>query len=219
MDRRARALTRIDDVEQHVLMRNQSAVSTPSGTTTSGKSDRLGAQAWIQAAREALISGGVARVKIVPLADALGVTSGSFYWHFKDRPALLDALLDDWKANNSRAMFAAVASETDPKHQLDMLVRVWVEERDYSSAYDSAVRDWTRSAPNVASVVREVDDQRIKLIQGIFERLGQPKLEAFIRARITYFHQVGYYAMHIEETVERRLELLGIYTALLSGIR
>ena len=57
---------------------------------------RLDAAAWIAAAFDALADGGIDAVRVEPLAKALGITKGSFYWHFADRRALLDAMLDAW---------------------------------------------------------------------------------------------------------------------------
>ena len=60
------------------------------------KATRLDAAAWVAAAFDALADGGIDAVRVEPLAKALGITKGSFYWHFADRRALLDAMLDAW---------------------------------------------------------------------------------------------------------------------------
>ena len=65
--------------------------------------------------------------------------------------------------------------------------------------------------------VRRVDDRRIELLHGIFRRLGNGEPEALVRARITYFHQVGYYALRISESPETRRDLLPTYIDLLLG--
>lgn len=199
--------------------RKSGAASPPEGAGARGvaKVDRLGPGAWVEAARDNLIVGGEARVKIEPLARTIGVTTGSFYWHFKDRQELLDALLQHWETHNSRAMFEAVTSERDARRQFERLVQVWLDERDYDPAYDAAVRDWARTSPKVAAAVRRVDEQRIELLHDIFRRLGYLEPDALVRARITYFHQVGYYALHISETPEERRRLLPSYIAILRG--
>jgi AcrR family transcriptional regulator len=183
------------------------------------KATSLGREAWIEAARSALIGGGVARVRIEPLAAQLGVTTGSFYWHFKDRNELLARLLQDWETTNSAALFRAIDSSTDPSTQLNAIADTWLEEARYSPAYDSAIRDWARTAPEVEHTVRRVDDARIALLKGIFQRFGYDDREAFIRARITYFHQVGYYAMRIVESKKKRRQLKSTYLSVLSGRR
>jgi hypothetical protein len=69
----------------------------------------------------------------------------------------------------------------------------------------------------VADLLREVDDTRIKLLLEIFENFGYSGLDAEMRARVTYYHQVGYYAMHVKEMRERRLELAPFYADILTG--
>jgi AcrR family transcriptional regulator len=182
------------------------------------KAPRRDRDDWLEAARSVLISSGVDRVKVEPLAQTLGVTTGSFYHHFKNRQELLDALLRSWELTNSLSLFRAVESAGDDANaQFDALLNVWVSESDYSPIYDSAVRAWAHASKTVEATVRRVDDRRIELLAGIFRSFGYDAERAFIRARITYFHQVGYQAMDIEETVGRRRELLGLYREALLG--
>src|SRR6478609_2382988 len=68
------------------------------------KPTRLDAEAWIAAAFDALAAGGIDAVRVEPLAKALDITKGSFYWHFADRRALLDALLDSWSEGRVAAI-------------------------------------------------------------------------------------------------------------------
>ncbi len=178
----------------------------------------MGRAEWIAAARAALIKGGIAAVKVAPLATTLGVTTGSFYWHFKDRPDLLGALLDDWKATNTRPLFEAAAKAgPNPDARFLAVCKVWIAEDDFDPAYDSSVRDWARASSKVDAAVRRVDGDRIELLRGIFLDMGDSEADAFLRARIVYFHQVGYYALHIRETTKKRLKLLPSYVRLLLG--
>ncbi len=179
---------------------------------------RLDPQAWIDAGRNALIGGGVACVKIAPLAHTLRVTTGSFYWHFKNVSVFLDALLQDWEKANTAPMFDAVAAHPGcATKQFDALAGVWLAETTYSPAWDSAVRDWARISPKVEAAVRRTDEKRVRLLHGIFKRLGFVEPHAFVRARITYFHQVGYYALRIRERRADRLRLSPIYRDILRG--
>jgi AcrR family transcriptional regulator len=182
------------------------------------KTARLDRADWIRAARAAFIRGGEASVKIDPLAAGMGVTTGSFYWHFKNRQELLADVLADWEANNSAALVNAVrAHEGDPDKQLNALAEAWISEIGFSSAYDSAVRDWARTSAKVDKIVRRVDEHRINLIQEIFKGFGYDNVDALVRARITYFHQVGYYTLHIKESRADRLRLKNVYVAALKG--
>ena len=177
----------------------------------SARRPRLGRAEWIDAAKSALIDGGIASVRVERLADALGVTTGSFYWHFKDRSDLLDVLLDDWVQTNSRGIIEAVQEHDSAEAQFDAVVLVWVNEDGFSSAYDSAVRDWARQSKTVEDVVREVDHLRIALLKTIFLNLGYDEDRAEVRARIMYFHQVGYYAMDVRDDDAARLKYRPLY--------
>lgn len=181
-------------------------------------SERLGSDAWIAAAREALIRGGVARVKVAALAATLGVTSGSFYWHFKDRPALLDTLLADWEGQNTTPMIEAVAAHPEsPVRAFEALVDVWIDEDVYSPAWDAAMRDWARVSKRAEAAVRRVDARRIELLTSLFRRLAYSQTEAVVRARITYYHQVGYYTLDVIERRADRLKLKPVYLGILLG--
>jgi len=178
----------------------------------------FGRQDWIKASRKALIKGGIDQVKIERLAQQVKVTRGSFYWHFKSRADMLDALLDDWQATNTGPLLRAIeaAVEAGPTG-IHIVGRVWIEEREFSPAYDTAVRDWARKDPKVAAVVRAVDDKRIAALTRLMQVYGHRGTEALVRARIMYFHQVGYYALGIHETLAERLRLEPMYMKALTG--
>ena len=176
----------------------------------------LGREDWVRAARAALIREGINAVNVLPLSSRLRVTRGGFYWHFKDRADLLDALLTDWEANNT-AGFEHVLNEGghNGPAEFEAFVDVWVSEREYDPAWDSAVRQWALQDARVARVVKRVDEHRIALIRRIFLDLGYEDPEALVRARITYFHQVGYYTLGLGESRAERLRLLPVYIRVL----
>ena len=188
------------------------------GKRNAAPREALTREDWILAARKALIKGGIGAVRIVPLAAALKVTRGGFYWHFKGRQDLLDALLDDWVRTNTAA-FEDVLKEPgrNGRTEFRTIVDVWVNEKGYSPAWDAAVRNWAGLSRKVAAVVKRVDQHRIDIVHQIFLDVGYRDPEALVRARITYFHQVGYYALGLEETRERRLELIPAYIDSLIG--
>ncbi|WP_292936491.1 TetR/AcrR family transcriptional regulator [Noviherbaspirillum sp.] len=180
--------------------------------------DNLSAEDWILAARAALVRHGVADVKVDRLARDLNVTRGSFYWHFADRQALLDALLKHWRSQNTEPFLRVIGKDKEPAlQQLARFTRIWLDEKEFDPDFDSAVRDWARNAPEVARAVRSADTARLKVLMRIFSALGFSEKEAMIRARITYYHQVGYYTMRITESHARRRELFPAYFAVLAG--
>ena len=182
------------------------------------KAPRRDRDDWLETARRALVEAGVERVKIEPLAGVLGVTTGSFYHHFANRQELLERLLADWEARNSEPWFDAVEKAgPDADAQLDALLATWLEESAYDPAYDAAVRDWARTSTAAEAAINRVDERRIALLQRVFEALGYDAERAFIRARIAYFHQVGYQAMKITEPRRTRLHLRPLYREVLVG--
>ena len=184
----------------------------------SAKAPRRSREDWLEAARMTLIEGGVDKVKVEPLAAVLGVTTGSFYHHFRRRQDLLDAVLQHWEVENTAPLFRAVhAAGPNPDSQLDALIDAWIAESDYDPDYDSAVRDWARGSELAEAAVRRVDDRRVELLKGIFLGFGYDPERAFIRARVTYFHQVGQYAMKIVEDPVVRQRQRGLYREILVG--
>ena len=181
-------------------------------------STRLGRQDWLAAARDALISEGKDAVKVERLAKRLNVTRGGFYWHFRDRDDLLDALLRSWeKETNVLFEEALQGDHSDGLGEFLALARSWINEDIYNPKYDSAVRDWARVSKRAARAVRRVDRRRIDFIQRIYSDMGYSQDDAFINARILYFHQVGYYTLGIGETKAQRRRLLPLYVKAFTG--
>jgi AcrR family transcriptional regulator len=179
------------------------------GRRARGKREPLGRDAWLEAARQALIEEGTAGVEINKLAKRLGVSRGGFYWFFESREQLLDALLKYW-ADTSSKLFEHV-------REYRALVDLWIDENEYDPRWDGAVRDWARTSATVLKAVQEVDEKRIGYIERIFTDMGYRGKEAHVRARVTYYHQVGYYALGVRESRKLRLELLPYYQKVLTG--
>lgn len=177
----------------------------------------LGREAWLAAARDALIEEGTAGVEVNKLAKRLEVTRGGFYWFFESREQLLDALLEFW-AQSSTVLFEKVAAASDKSglQKFRALVDLWISEKEYDPKWDGAVRDWARTSAKVLDTVHAVDEQRIGFIEQVFRDLGYKGKEAHVRARVTYYHQIGYYALGVRESRKQRLELLPYYTKILT---
>ena len=182
------------------------------------KSSRLSRADWITAARDVLITERKDALKIKRIAEKLNVTRGGFYWHFRDRDDLLDSLLKSWE-KETNVLFEQTLSgdHTDGMAEFCALCRSWVNEDVYNPAYDSAVRDWARVSNRAEKAVKRVDRKRIDIIKRIFLDIGYPEDKAFIRARVTYFHQVGYYTLGVGETRPHRRKLVPLYIEALTG--
>ena len=182
------------------------------------RKEQLGKADWINAAKQILIKHGISEVKIEKIAAKLKVTIGSFYWHFSGRPSLYDAIIEDWLATNTKPLEQAVATAgDDPRQQYLAFFGVWVLERNFDPAYDNAVRMWARTSPAIANIVAKVEAERIEILFGIFKQFGFQHDEALMRARVTYYHQVGYYAMNIHEPTAKRISLAPDYAKILVG--
>ncbi len=172
----------------------------------------MGREDWIAAALQTLVAEGVDSVKVFRLADALGVTRGSFYWHFKSRDELLRVLLQAWEAKNTRAI---VSRAQNPHRDLTSAVldifALWVDQALFDPGLDFAIREWARRSAKVHDAVRRADDRRVEAIAGMYRRAGLSAIDAFIRARILYFMQIGYYALDLGETIEERMRYLTPY--------
>jgi AcrR family transcriptional regulator len=181
---------------------------------------QLGRRDWIDEARRLLVEGGIAAVKVDGIARRLDVTRGSFYWHFGGREDLLDALLADWR-ERAQDPFARTFAEAQgtPEQRIRAFFEVWLDEARFDPDLESAMRDWARTSPVVDRAVREVDTDRLGWLSRLYAALGFGALEADVRARVVYYHQVGYYALRIAESGEERRKLFPTYFRVLTGAR
>jgi len=145
---------------------------------------------WLTAALDALRKGGVAAVRVERLADAVGVTKGSFYHHFRDRGALLDALLEFWSREMTDAEFERIARlRGGLATRLIALAQDVLEKG--MGRYDPAIRAWARSNRKVATAVAQVDRRRVGALTTLFEQGGFTEAEARTRARLFYTFLLG----------------------------
>ena len=178
----------------------------------------LGREIWLDTARQALIEEGTAGVEINKLAKRLRSSRGGFYWFFKDHAQLLRELLDYW-VRTSTVLFERVL-QTSGRNGMEeylALTNLWIDEKEYDPKWDGAVRDWARTSEAVRKVVEAVDQKRIAILEQIFKDIGYTGVEAHIRARVMYYHQVGYYAMGVQESQRERRALIPYYQKVLTG--
>lgn len=180
-------------------------------------SRRLTREDWIAAARKTLVKSGIDDVKVDRLAKRMKVTRGSFYWHFEDRQALLDALLDDWRGRNVREIEQIAARWATKPLDFVEVIRIWLGEDPIVPQFDTAIRAWARKSSAVAKLVHQTDEAWVTLLQSHFTRMGLGPDESLVRARIVYFHQIGYYALAIDEDISERVRLAPFYNEVLTG--
>ena len=120
--------------------------------------------AWVDAALRAFADGGPEAVRVEPLAKALGVTRGGFYWHFADRAALLDELLDTWERRSTDEVLERVESQGGDARGKVVRAGALTFAPDLLPV-DLGVRDWARRDPAVARRLRRVDDRRMAYLR------------------------------------------------------
>jgi AcrR family transcriptional regulator len=164
-----------------------------------------------------LLRDGIDAVKIDRIAKECGVTRGGFYWRFKNRAELLETLLVEWRETNSKPLLAALRGLGTPAERFEAAARLWLEEQQFDPRFDTAVRNWATNSPETARAVHEVDELRISAFRDLFIDAGIDPEEALIRARIVYFHQVGYYTLALGESRAERERVSRTYYRLLTG--
>ena len=145
---------------------------------------------WLAEALELLRERGVDHVKVEPLAERLGVTKGSFYWHFKNRSDLLNSLPEFWARSQTDPVLE-VASRTEGTAIDKMRALLEFLAHEDPDRYDNAMRAWAQFDDDVAQAVKEIDERRMATARELFEDAGLSPDDAAFRARLWYFYDVG----------------------------
>jgi len=172
---------------------------------------------WLQQALEVFVSAGIDAVRITRLADDLGVTRGSFYWHFENREDLIDALVGYWKDKNTAAITQAVASVDSLADGIFRFFETCIDTASFDPRLDLAIREWSRRSPPIRTLVDREDAARIDALQTFFASFDYPMPNALIRARVLYYSQIGFYALEIEESLTTRLGYTESYFECFTG--
>ncbi len=160
--------------------------------------------AWIDAGLRALATGGLDAVRVEALAASLEVSKGGFYWHFTDRQALLEEMLDSWEKAGTEDIIARVEDRlAEPSARLRQLF----EERP-SIAIELAIRDWSRRDKDVAERVRRVDDRRMEYLRSLFGQVCQDENDIEARSMLAYALAIGSYSIAAQHHGKSRSQVL-----------
>ncbi|WP_188194577.1 TetR/AcrR family transcriptional regulator [Nonomuraea sp. SYSU D8015] len=157
---------------------------------------RLNADDWARAALAALAEGGLAAVAVEPVAVRLGVSKGSFYWHFPNRQALVEAALKRWEEETEQ-IIAGLDKVADPVARMRALLELaFGDGRDAAVSFRliSAVDD-PAVGPMVSAVARRVSERRLAYMQAVLEQAGRPPEEARRRVLAAYGGYLGLAAL------------------------
>lgn len=149
----------------------------------------LDASAWIDAAFDALAEGGIDAVRIDPLAKRLGVTRGSFYWHFVDRAALHQDVLKEWRKRASYQIGSRIESRVSaPEERLRQTLALPNSSlrSKRAAAIELAIRHWARRDAQAAKAVKHIDRVRLDYYAKLYGEMGLKPAEARKRAFVFY---------------------------------
>jgi AcrR family transcriptional regulator len=160
------------------------------GRKASGRA-RLSRDDWIAAALAAIAEGGLAAVSVEPLAARLGATKGSFYWHFQNRDALLEAAIRRWEKETTTDVAAEITAAKDaPASQFRRLVVGVIALAEQDRVGPALLA--SAAHPAVAAALERVTATRLNLIAAVLTRLGFPQAEARRRALLAYSAYLGH---------------------------
>jgi len=152
---------------------------------------RLTRDDWITAALGAIADGGLAAVGVEPLAVRLGATKGSFFWHFENRDALLEAAIRRWEKETTTDVAAEITTARDtPASQFRRLVATVIERAEQDRVGPALLA--SAAHPAVAPALERVTAVRLNLIATVLRRLGFSPAEARRRALLAYSAYLGH---------------------------
>lgn len=162
---------------------------------------------WIDEGLRVLAAGGPDAVRIEPLAKALGVTRGGFYWHFEDREALLTEMLDTWERAATDEVIERVEREGgDPRAKVRRAGMLT-----FSAdllPIELAVRDWSRHEPAVAGRLRRVDNRRMDYLRALFGAFCADEAEVEARSMLAFSLLIGSHFMAADHGARSRADVL-----------
>ena len=163
---------------------------------------------WITEGLRALAAGGPEAVRIEPLAKALGVTRGGFYWHFDDRRALLEEILDSWERASVDEVIERIENEGgDARAKLRRLSAL-AASSDEPLRIDLAVRDWARREQAVAERLRRVDNRRMEYLRALFGAFCRDAEEVEARCLVFYSLWIGNHFIAADHGTRTRADVV-----------
>jgi AcrR family transcriptional regulator len=151
--------------------------------------DPLSVKDWLDLGLKALTTHGFTALKAEPLAKAMGVSRGSFYWHFADIDAYRAAILKHWREVAAEQIIADLEEHRGDEPPLHRLLRRSFGDR---LALERAVRSWATLDPVARKAVESIDRRRLGYVESLLEQSGLPQDIAQARAQILYWAFLGF---------------------------
>jgi AcrR family transcriptional regulator len=164
---------------------------------------------WIEAGLQRLADGGPDAVRIEQLAQALGVTKGSFYRHFEDREALLAGMLETWERLTVDEVIECVEQAgEDARVKLTRLFTLPSVRGRQLLRIELAIRDWARRDKAIAKRLRRIDNRRMDYMRGLFGVFCGDQGEVEARCMLAFSTFVGSHFIAAEHGALSRPEVL-----------
>lgn len=172
---------------------------------------------WLRTALDIFVAEGIDAVRITRLANDLGVTRGSFYWHFQNRADLIDSLVSYWKDKNTAAITESMAKAVSLADGIFRFFETCIDSALFDPRLDLALREWARRSESIHRLVESEDQARIDALCEFYRRFDYPMPQALIRARVLYYSQIGFYALGTRESIKTRLGYTEAYFEAFTG--
>ena len=169
--------------------------------TSKPERNRLSAEDWELAALQLIAEQGVGALAVEALARRLGVTKGSFYWHFRTREALLQATLERWEQYGEREIISQIELIADPRERLPELFRRVAHELQPHRVYAALLK--ALDHPLVVPVMARVSSRRTEFLETAYRQAGLAPADALNRARLTYAAYVGFLQLNFTLVLPR----------------
>lgn len=167
--------------------------------------DRLSRTQWLEHGLETLATSGFTALKADKLAKSLGVSRGSFYWHFANLADFHKGILERWQQTTVDEAIEVVESQSEfSTAQLHLLIQMAASG---NVQIERAVRAWADSNDEVRAVVEQVDQRRITFLEQVFINMGLPVSMAEARALIVYYAFLGQMVVYQPISAETQMQV------------
>jgi len=175
-------------------------------------------QDWLNVGIEIFVNDGIEQVKVMTLAEQLGVSRSSFYWYFEGRQGLLENLLEHWLTLNTGAIesHAKMPAQTITAATCNLFL-CFVDPVLFDTKLDFAVRDWARRSAKIRKVLDTSDARRIAAISAMYSQFDFSDIESLTRAKVLYYMQIGYNDADLQESVADRMKMMPHYIFAFTG--
>ena len=168
---------------------------------------RLSREEWLRLALEEVSKEGGAKLRIDKLVEGLGVSKGSFYWHFKDREDFVQSLVQFWAEYTTTAVIEIMSQvQGDAQERLLKLMKVIFTQG--LDKYELPMRAWAAEEPYVGAVVQEMEARRLAFIGALFAEMGFQGKDLEMRTRLFVCYACGEHVFFTRESPEAQQQTI-----------